>query len=43
MELFAKPAAGGIIIKCESGIDCILLQERCKENGAFCLFSKYPG
>ena len=33
MELFAKPAAGGIIIKCESGIDYVLLQERCKDNG----------
>jgi len=33
MEVFAKPAAGGIIIKCEKGIDYILLQERYKENG----------
>ena len=33
MEVFAKPAAGGIIIKRESGIDYILIQERCKENG----------
>lgn len=32
MEVFAKPAAGGIIIKTENGIDYILVQERCKEN-----------
>jgi ADP-ribose pyrophosphatase len=33
MEVFAKPAAGGIIIKSENEIDYILIQERCKENG----------
>ncbi|MBC8062753.1 MAG: NUDIX domain-containing protein [Clostridiaceae bacterium] len=33
MEVFAKPGVGGIIIKSEKGIDYILLQERCKENG----------
>ncbi len=33
MEVFAKPAAGGIIIKTENTIDYILLQERCKESG----------
>ncbi|MGV8984356.1 hypothetical protein [Clostridium sp.] len=35
MEVFAKPAAGGIIIKRESGIDYILIQERCKMNGFY--------
>ncbi|WP_319001394.1 NUDIX hydrolase [Clostridium tagluense] len=33
MEMFSKPAVGGIIIKSEKGIDYILIQERCKENG----------
>lgn len=33
MEVFSKPAVGGIIIKSEKGIDYILIQERCKENG----------
>ncbi|MBZ9689312.1 NUDIX domain-containing protein [Clostridium estertheticum] len=33
MEVFAKPGVGGIIIKSEKGIDYILIQERCKENG----------
>jgi ADP-ribose pyrophosphatase len=33
MEVFAKPAVGGIIIKSEKGIDYILIQERCKDNG----------
>ena len=33
VEVFAKPGVGGIIIKNEKGLDYILLQERCKENG----------
>lgn len=32
MELFAKPAVGGIIEKNINGIDYILIQERFKEN-----------
>ena len=32
MELFAKPAVGGIIEKSINGIDYILIQERFKEN-----------
>jgi ADP-ribose pyrophosphatase len=32
MEQFAKPGVGGIIEKNIDGIDCILVQDRCKEN-----------
>lgn len=32
MELFAKPGAGGIIEKNIDGIDCILVQDRCKDE-----------
>ena len=32
MELFAKPGVGGIIEKSIDGIDCILIQDRCKED-----------
>lgn len=32
MEVFAKPAVGGIIEQNIDGIDCILVQERCKED-----------
>jgi ADP-ribose pyrophosphatase len=32
MELFAKPAAGGIIEKNIDGIDYILIQDRCKDD-----------
>lgn len=32
MELFAKPGVGGIIEKNIDGIDCILIQDRCKED-----------
>ena len=32
MELFAKPGVGGIIERKVNGIDCILVQERCKED-----------
>ena len=33
MELFSKPAAGGIVVKSIDGVEHILIQERCKENG----------
>lgn len=32
MELFAKPGVGGIIEKNIGGIDCILIQDRCKDD-----------
>lgn len=32
MEQFAKPGVGGIIEKNIDGIDCILVQDRCKDN-----------
>jgi ADP-ribose pyrophosphatase len=32
MELFAKPGVGGIIEKNIDGVDCILVQDRCKED-----------
>jgi ADP-ribose pyrophosphatase len=32
MEVFARPAVGAIIEKVIDGVDCILIQERCKEN-----------
>lgn len=33
MEVFAKPAVGGIIEKRINGMDYILIQERCKDGG----------
>lgn len=32
MELFSKPGVGGIIEKNIDGIDCILVQDRCKDD-----------
>lgn len=32
MELFAKPGVGGIIEKNIDGVDCILMQDRCKDD-----------